>query len=377
MLRTAVEAVRSVAATEWDSLVAPGDLFCGHAWLRHLDEAVSPHSAVVVRRAGVLTAALPLWDASHADGSLFLLPALFPHVPELGRAELLWAGARRAVRNGVVSETGPSRSATLRHLLAAAVEHARERRRAGVIVPYLPVDTARELAGAHPRASLLLHSAEATVRIPQDPALDHRPPTSGHNRKRRRRELRDFTATGHTLEWTGLTAEIADRVAPLIANTRAAHGSAGGVAWMRRVFDAQRRVGLDAAAATLLCRREGTLVAAAVCYRHGSSLHGRYFGAAESAGRAGAAYFVTTCHAPVAYARAQGLRRVHLSTSSLEAKVRRGATVDPLAAVVLLDRDRPHPHTVDAHNRKFAAGYRDRFSDYAALLGDRWLDFLD
>ncbi|WP_039803916.1 peptidogalycan biosysnthesis protein [Nocardia araoensis] len=377
MLRTAVEAVRSVAAIEWDALVAPGDLFCGHAWLRHLDEAVAPHSAVVVRRAGILTAALPLWDAGHDDGTLFRLPELFPHVPEVGQADLLWAGARRAVRNGVLSETGPSRSATLRRLLAAAVDYARERRRDGVIVPYLPVATARELAAAHPRASLLLHSAEATVHIPQDPTLDPRPPMSGHNRKRRLRELRDFAATGHTLEWTGLTAEVADRVAPLIANTRAKHGSTGGVAWMCRVFDAQRRVGLDAAAATVLCRREGTLVAAAVCYRHGNSLHGRYFGADESAGRAGAAYFVTTCHAPVAYARAHGLHRVHLSTSALEAKVRRGATVEPLAAVVLLDRDRLHPHTVEAHNRKFAAGYRDRFSDYAALLDSRWLGFID
>ncbi|WP_169811871.1 peptidogalycan biosysnthesis protein [Nocardia grenadensis] len=377
MLATAVEAVRSVAATEWDGLVAPGDLFCGHAWLRHLDEAVAPHSAVLVRRAGVLAAALPLWDASHEEGTLFRLPELFPHVPELGRADLLWAGARRAVRNGVLSETGPTRSATLRYLLAASVDHARECRRDGVIIPYLPVRTARELAAAHPHASLLLHSAEATVHIPQDPASDPRPPTTGHNRKRRRRELRDFAATGHTLEWTGLTAEVADRVAPLIANTRAKHGSTGGVAWMRRIFDAQRRAGLDAAAATLLCRREDALVAAAVCYRHGNSLHGRYFGADESAGRAGAAYFVTTCHAPVVYARAHGLHRVHLSTSALEAKVRRGATVEPLAAVVLLDRDRLHPHTVEAHNRKFAAGHRDRFSDYAALLDPRWLDFID
>ncbi|GGL11399.1 peptidogalycan biosysnthesis protein [Nocardia jinanensis] len=376
MFSSSVTAISSLTATEWDSLVAEGDLFCSHAWLRHLDEASAPHSAVVVRRSGRSVAAMPFWEPDRMEGNLFRLSDFFPDLPALASARLLWAGARRAVRNGVVCETGPSRSPTATHLLSVVLDHALAAEYDGVIVPYLPVGAAEELAAAHPRARVLLHSADATVHVLPHGTAGPSRTVSAHNRKRRRREIRDFFAAGHTVEWTGLTADIAAEVAPLIANVRSKYGGGGGVDWMNRVFEAQRKVGLDESAAVLLCRRDGVLVTTAVCYHHGDALHGRYFGADESAGRAGSPYFFTTCHGPVAYAAQSGLRRVHLSTSSLEAKVRRGATLEPLAAVALL-RDEPDAAGIDSHNRKFATEYHNRFAGHQSALGPAWSGYLD
>lgn len=377
MLSSAVAAVSSLTAAEWDSRVAAGDLFCSHAWLRHLDEASAPHSAVVVRRGDRLVAAMPFWEPGPDEGSLFDLSELFPGLPELAAARLLWAGARRSVRNGLVCETGPARSSVSGHLSAAVLDHALSARHDGVIVPYLPVRTAEELAASHPRAQLLLHSADATVQLtPHDTGGPGRG-VSGHNRKRRRREIRDFFAAGYTVEWTGLTPDTAAEIAPLIAHVRSRHGGSGGVDWIHRVFEAQRKVGLDESAAVLLCHRDGILVTTAVCYRHADALHGRYFGAAASADRTGSPYFFTTCHAPVAYAAHTGLRRVHLSTSSLEAKIRRGAILEPLAAVVLWGGDGPDPADIAAHNREFAATYRARFAGHSSALGPAWSGYPD
>ncbi|MFQ6392669.1 peptidogalycan biosysnthesis protein [Nocardia sp. KC 131] len=380
MLRTSsethgIESLDTIAAAEWDSLVQPGDLFCSYAWLRHLDEATTPHRVVTMRVDGRLTGAMPMWDGEQEPG-LFWLPDFFAGLAGPWEEPFVWLGARRAVRNGLICVDGPQRSTTLRRLLAESVEYAKVSGRAGAIMPYLPVAAATELARAAPDAVCLLHSAEATVGVPPQGMDDILANANGHNRKRRRRELREFTGTGHTLEWTDITTEVADSIAPLIANTRRKYGTTDDAEWMRRVFAAQRRVGLLDVAQAVLCRRNGRLIAAAVCYRHADSLHGRYFGAAEDAIRDGYPYFVTTCYAPIDYAARNGLRQVFLSTSSLEAKLRRGATAEPLAAVVIPVHGAPKTADVRSHNQRVALDYRSRFAAYSSSMSPRWLDFL-
>jgi len=166
-------------------------------------------------------------------------------------------------------------------------------------------------------------------------------------------------------------------IAPLIAATRSKYGSDHGVDWMHRVFAAQYHVGLCDQAHVLLCHHNDDLVATEVCYRQGDSLHARYFGAREGMSRRGYLYCVSALYAPVDFAARAGLSRVFMSTSALEAKVRRGATLCPLTAVVVLvdqDLDREH---VDAHNRRTAVDYLRRFERYASSLSPDWLQFCD
>ncbi|WP_433623649.1 peptidogalycan biosysnthesis protein [Nocardia sp. CA-120079] len=371
-LHTAVATLDSVTAGNWDSLVQSGDLFCSYRWLRHLDTAVAPHRVVAVRAADRLVAAAPVWEGEQTPG-LFHLPDFFPGVTGPWREPFVWLGARRSVRNGLICVPDSMRASALRRMLAACRYYAREHRRAGVIMPYLPLAAARELAASNRSARLLVHAADAMISVPPDGTTGLLMRANGHHRKRRRRELREFGAAGYELEWSDLTPQIAAAIAPLIANTRRKYGAGDGVSWMHTVFAAQREVGLLDTAKAVLCRRHGEVVAAAVCYRHGTSLHGRYFGAAEQADRDGA-YFVTTCVAPVDYAARNGLERVHLSTSSLQAKISRGASLQPLAAVVLLARGALDPAQVRAHNRRTVLGYHDR---YAAVLGPEWADLID
>ncbi|MEU7630629.1 peptidogalycan biosysnthesis protein [Nocardia sp. NPDC049220] len=370
-----VEAVEAIDAVEWDGLVPAGELFCSHAWLRHLDEAAGPQPVLTIGTGERITGATAIWDGEQASG-LFYLPDFFPELAGPWQRPFVWLGARRSVRNGLICTTGSQRSASLSGLLAGALDYAREHGRAGVVMPYLPVSAAREFGRAHPAAHVLLHSAEATVAVPAQGAAELLTRSSGHNRKRRRRELRDFSAAGFTLEWVDLTPEIEAAIAPLIADNRRRYGNGDGVSWMHRVFAAQRRVGLFGNAKVLLCSRDGALATVAVCYRHGDSLHGRYFGSHGSVSRDGYPYFVTTCYAPIDYAAQHGFRRLFLSTSALEAKIRRGAVVEPLAAVVLLDDDELDGERVRTHNRDLARGYRDRFPGYLSSLSHDWLEFL-
>jgi hypothetical protein len=134
--------------------------------------------------------------------------------------QFVWLGARRSVRNELICLNGPSRSRALTQLLAGAVDYARAARKAGIVLPYLSIGAAEELARAHPAAHAVLHSAEATVTVPPHGVHDLMAQVSYHNRKRRRRELHEFTASGHRLTWTELTPDVAARIAPLIAATR-------------------------------------------------------------------------------------------------------------------------------------------------------------
>lgn len=372
-----VESLRDLEATEWDELTIPGDLFGSYAWLRHLDLATGrTHRAVVARVGGRLVGAIPIWEGEREPGGLFSLPGFFPDLPgEWMDRPFAWLGTRRSVRNGLTCVGDRRRAGVLASLLATATDVARAGGRSGVIMPYLPVDIAAELAAAHRDALMLLHSAEAVVYVPGRGTQDLFEQAGGHNRRRRRRELRDFTANGYTLEWTDVTPEVAESVAPLIAGTRSKYGNDQGTAWIRRVFTAQREVGLLNSAKALLCRRAGRLAFAAVCYRHADTLHGRYFGADAAASRNGYPYFVTTCYAPVDYATQEGLRRVFLSVSSLEAKVRRGARLDPLAAVVLDLAGGVDEQTAHSHNIRFAQDHLDRFAGRPNALGPGWLGF--
>ncbi|MEV5650497.1 peptidogalycan biosysnthesis protein [Nocardia sp. NPDC052254] len=370
-----VDTAAAIDAVEWDDLVGPGDLFCSHAWLRHLDEAATAQQVVTVRAEGRLIGAAPLWDGESEPG-LFHLPSFFPGLPGPWQHPFVWLGARRSVRNGLICVRGPRRAPTLSQLLNGGREHAKENGRAGVILPYLPVDAATELARAHPGAQVLLHSADAVIAVPEHGTAELVANASGHNRKRRRRELREFASAGFSLEWVDPTPEVIAAIVPLITATRRRYGSRQGDEWLHRVFAAQRRVGLLEDAKVLLCRRNNALATVAVCYRHGDSLHGRYFGADETRSRDGYPYFVTTCYAPIDYAAQQRLPRLFLSTSSLEAKIRRGATIEPLAAVVVLADGELDIARAATHNSELARAYLDRFTGYSASLSSDWLDFL-
>lgn len=364
-----------ISSLAWDALVETDDLYACYAWLRHLEYAAGPAPVLTCSMGGELLGALPVWEGEGNAPGLFHLPDFFPGLAGPWRRRFRWLGTRRSVHNTVACTSGMHRAPVMTQLLGAVVADAEADGAAGVIMPYMPVAAAEELAANHPDARVVLHAAEAVIDIPADGIDGIRRRVGHHNRKRRRQELHAFARTGHTLERADITASVVEDAAVLIANNRRKYGSDQGPEWLHRVFDAQRRTGLLDHAVALLCRRSERVSAVAICYRRGGGLHGRYFGAdCTEDNRLGKVYFVLICHAPVEYAIRAGLHRVHLSTSSLEAKVRRGATLEPLAAVMVLCGGSPMRSAVQRYNRRFADEYRRRFAAYPSALGPAWLD---
>ncbi|WP_433188525.1 GNAT family N-acetyltransferase [Actinoallomurus sp. CA-150999] len=370
---TKVATAETVSAGEWDALIGPDGFYSSHEWIRSLELAHGADPVIVARAAGGIAGVAPTWGGDPADRELFSLSALAGGLAGPWGRPFLWIGGRRATANAVPCAPGERREEVLRALLAEARAEARRRGAAGVVWPYLPGPAARELAGSASGARALLQTADTMLHVPAD-GMDGLADTARReDRNKWRRESRAFEAHGGTVEWRSLADAAPDRIAELVAGTRARYGSGGGIERMRRVLAAQQTAGVARHAVVCLARHEGRIVAAAVFYRHHDWLYGRYWGVDEDAPPF--AYYVLTHYAAVNWAAAHGLRRIHLSVSAWEAKVRRGARLFPLAMVVASADGLPDlvsDADVAAHNSRVAGSWRERFRSRPEALDASW-----
>lgn len=121
------------------------------------------------------------------------------------------------------------------------------------------------------------------------------------------------------------------------------------------------------AALVLRCVREGRLIGFSLFYEHGNELYGRVIGLDHARlEREASVYFTLAFYAPIRYAYARGLRRIRCGPGSYEAKLLRGARLEPRWSCTLL----PEPPRRDERVR--AAQYAERWavdwnSRYAAF----------
>jgi predicted N-acyltransferase len=158
---------------------------------------------------------------------------------------------------------------------------------------------------------------------------------SRRDRNRRKRELQAMREGGVTIEWTRVTPELTDRAACLITQNRARYGGSADEAWMRRSFTAQRAAGVLDNAYASLAMRNGQLLGLTVFYGRGERLHARYFGYNYAGAKPSGEYFVLSYQTPLHHAAKAGFRHLHLGVSAWRSKVLRGATLFPLAIVIL------------------------------------------
>ncbi|MCO6007900.1 GNAT family N-acetyltransferase [Actinoallomurus purpureus] len=362
-----------MSADEWHTLLGSDGFYSSHEWIRSLELAHGPDPVIVARTGDGIAGVAPTWGGDPADRGLFSLGALTDGLAGPWDRPFLWIGGRRATANAVPCVPGTGRVAVLQALVAEACAEARGRGAAGVVWPYLPGPAARELAGSAPGARALLQTADAMLHVPPDGMEGLADTARREDRTKWRRESRAFEAHGGVVEWRSLADTDTDRVAELVAGTRARYGAAGGVEWMRRVLAAQQAAGVARTAVVCLARYGGRVVAAAVFYQHRDWLYGRYWGAEENAPPF--TYYVLTHYAAVDWAAAHGFRRIHLSVSAWEAKVRRGARLYPLA-MVLASADGgsvlvPNSDAA-AHNARVAGSWRERFRSRPDALDASW-----
>jgi hypothetical protein len=230
--------------------------------------------------------------------------------------------------------------------------------------PYLTGAHALEAAACHPLAQAVLCTADTFVPVPAGGMRALEAAARSKDRRLWRREQEQF-ARSATVEWTPLTAEVCTRITPLLAATRAKYGAGGGSALIHRTLQAQLDTGVAGQAVVALARtrHDHVVRAAAVFYRHGSTLHGRYWGTDPAAPPG--AYFALTIYQAIDWAARHGMRRLHLSVSATAAKTRRGAQATPLALVHLpAGADgRIDPASLRRHNLRTAQQWTHAGSD--------------
>lgn len=369
-MTTLRSSVAELDADEWDALVRDGDFFHSHRWLRGLDDALGPAELLTVSEPAGVTGGCALWDGEEGPG-LFYLPDFFAGLPGPWHERFLWVGARRAMHNELPAARGSRRRLALGAILASALRLASERRLAGIVVPYMPLVCAREAASTCDGACVVLHSAEAVQYVPPGGFAEMLASWRSHDRVRTNTELAAFARFGNRAEETPLTTTLIEPAVRLIAATRAKYHSPQGEGWLRRLFDGQRRAGLlDQAIAMVARRDDGRMAGISVSYRFGRMLHLRYFGSDYGLTEHDFRYFTLCYYLPPDYAARQGLRQICLSISALEAKARRGALVEPLAALVAFTGGVTlSPDIVSRHNEGFAQALRRQLP---SRLGPDW-----
>jgi predicted N-acyltransferase len=341
----------------WDALTDPdGGFYTSYRWIRSLELVHGAQPVLAVAAEGRLRGVLPTWTSTGSDNSgLFSLPEMTRGLIAVPSRQALWLGPRRATAAAITCERGAARTRILAALMETARRSAAEQHLAGAVWPYLSGAQALEAAACHPLAQAVLHTADTAVAVPGDGMRAIEDSARSKDRRQWHRERALFARSG-SVEWVTLTAEICTRIAPLLAATRDKYGSAGGTSLMLRTLTAQLASGVAEQAAVALARAhdDDTVRAAAVFYRHGTTLYGRYWGTDEKAPPY--AYFNLTLYEAVDHAARQGLRRLHLSVPATAAKRSRGAQTAPLALVYLpaAPDARIDTRILHQHNRRTA-----------------------
>ncbi|CAN3978306.1 GNAT family N-acetyltransferase [Kitasatospora purpeofusca] len=358
----------------WDRLVGADNFYGSHRWVRSTHLASGGDPVVTASASGVLLGVLPTWPGEGGEDEMFSLSGILPGLAAaVGGGRQLWLGTRRSVRNELVCVRGPRRRPVLRALLGRALELAADRGDDGVVMAYLAGEDALELAAAHPRARALLHSADTYLPVLPGGAGELTARADQHTRTRRRSEMRAFQRTGTVIKTTRPTEDVVARIADLIAQNRTRHGSSGGPQAVLDALNAQRATGLLDNAVAFLGLRGTDLVAATVCYEHGDRLYARYFGYDYTSTAPTNEYFLLTYHAPLDYAAECGFRRYRTAISAWDVKVRRGARLTPLAAVLLPLRGAVcTPARQREHNMTAAGRWRELAGRHLQAMGPEW-----
>lgn len=338
---TAVATLDAALGAEWDALATGASLFVSRPYLRAVerDHATSPRYLLARDRGGRLVAALPCygWDGGAA-------PALDHYDPfAMGGRWLLGERTEPAewrptlfvgTRSGYVNEwlvhpDWRDRTRVLvRRLLAAAARLGAGSGCRSLGAMWLTSTAARDVqACLRSRDRLLLGAGSATLDIGWDSFDGYLARLGPSRRHTVRRELERFRRSGLRVTEAGL-ADSADILGELASPLQAKYGHRMAAAALTEQFRAQADE-LDRESWVLLCWRRDRPVGFTCFFRWGDTLYGRAAGFDYDAVAGAAAYFNLAFYRPIAHAIATGARRIHLGLASWEAKVLRGARLDP------------------------------------------------
>lgn len=344
---------------DWDLLAEHSSFIAARRFLATVDGGDA--FRVEVRDGDRLRAAVPGWIAD-GSGHEFLEPTRLLAELDVGDGPHVMVGAPWGFVAEILGHVGDRRA--IAALCEALREHAESRRAAGVVALYLDDRSLALLAGQHVAPVLL--GFDAVIDVPDgfERWLADLP---RHRRGRVRAELRAFERAGLTMSIAHDERSIRELV-PILCASEARHGHTLPPDVLEAALLRQREH--CGAAFRIFAARDGSgrMVAGATAFVDRHALHMRICGVDRE--RAGAAfeYFHVCYYAPLRQAAALGCTQVRLGMESYEAKLLRGARLEPRWAVELGGR---------AWDRRAVAAWNHRALAELAALCERFPTAMD
>ncbi|MEU2393547.1 GNAT family N-acetyltransferase [Streptomyces sp. NPDC007369] len=323
----------------WDALAGDAALYSSHRWLLYGEELADSASRHLVASAGGSdVAALPAHRFTGKVPHFYDPAVLFPGAAEPATPErpLLLGGTRLGYTSEVIvapGTAGPVAEAGT----AALLDRFRELGAAdGALTALLYLTDAsvgRLLPLLGPRDRVVMMDATAVLAVPADGMEGYRGLFTARQFKSRRLEMRRYAEAGCRTEVQRLS-ECHHLLGPLSAQVLRRYGhpvtdesESERFAQQAPLFDDNCRV--------LSAWQGDRMVGFTQFFFWGRTMYARSHGLDDSIGREAKLYFNLTYYEAVKYAAAHGYRLLDLSCDAFEAKVTRGARLQPLWGVVL------------------------------------------
>ncbi|MDF3293264.1 GNAT family N-acetyltransferase [Streptomyces silvisoli] len=335
------ESISDIDSHAWDALVPGSCFYQSHAWLRGQERPdFATAGYLTVEADGELLAATPYYDFPARNA---------PPLPDVAKDHtVLRIGTRTGYHNEFLlsKDPGTAREA-FGSLVAGAAEKAAALGCDALLFDFLTTDSLRLLASrCEVRAQLRI--AEAVVHNDGGTFASYRRLLGRSVRKSCVYEIRRFANSGLRLE-TAPLSECVDELARLVGQTMDRHNASLDPAEIHAYLTVQARC-LDELSTVFRCLDEGgTPVGGNLCFAWRDTFYARVAGFDYARTRSAFEYFNAMYYEPLHHMERSGMTTLHLGTSTLRAKVLRGASLHPLWAAVV-----PLPLTTGAGLRRDA-----------------------
>lgn len=256
-----------------------------------------------------------------------------------------------------------TRRTVIRDLVDAARGHADDLGAGEPWMMYCPSDVVEAIADAVPGTVATLIDARARISGIEGGLDGYHAQAPRRVAYRLRKERRKFTTAGLVMGQESLS-ECVDELGVLSSSVAQRYGINISAEDETRRFARQVPLLDDAGVVFTARNQQGELVGFGHYFLWRGDLLGRVHGVDDTVARDAALYFNVCMWGPIAAANGLGATRVDLGCDSFEAKVRRGARLDPLYAVTFADAAEPFA--------KPAAAMAQRCWDEAAQWEPDW-----
>lgn len=333
-----VDSIREVDPAEWDGLAGAVSVYSSHAWLTFAEAYGDCRPRYLLMHTGDrLTAALPTFEFDadvprYYDPAFLFAPALSG--PRAGRPLLLGGTRQGYATEALLAADLPAARRT--DLLSALVAQLRTRGSDGGLAALLYV-TDEFLDLLLPVLAeddlVVMLDARALLAVDPDGLIGYRRRVTGNTSARMRKEMRRFQHAGCAVEVRRLS-ECHEQLGALAAQVAQRYGRSTSAEEEGARFAAQAD-SVDDLTRVILARRGPQVVGFTQFLTWRSTMHGRVHGLDDSMARSAALYYNLTYYHAIEYAAEHHFSQIDLGCDSYEAKVRRGARLEPLWGVVL------------------------------------------